>query len=214
MKPAVEAFPLAWPVGTARTPANKRQRARFCSATRSAGWKRQSELTIYVGICRIREAVEHLVAANLVISTNVPTRLDGLPYSKSREPDDPGVAVYFVVKGRPRCMSCDRWDRVADNMAAIAATIEAMRGVERWGCMDIERVFAGTLALPSVGARKPWWETLGFKAAPGTFAEVSQKYMDLIAMFHPDRGGNANQAAEINAARDEARVHYGEKGGF
>jgi hypothetical protein len=170
-------------------------------------------VTVYVGICRIKSAIEHLRASRLVISTNVQTRLDGLPYSKAREPDDPGVAVYFASAGRPRCMTCDRWDRVADNMAAIAATIEAMRGVERWGCMDIERVFAGTLALPAVGARKPWWETLGFEVAPSTFAEVSQKFMELIAKCHPDRGGNANQAAEVNAARDEARAHYSEKGG-
>ena len=65
-----------------------------------------------------------------VISTNVPTRLDGLPRSGAREPFDPGVAVYWQERsGARRVMAIDRYTTVADNLAAVAATLEAMRAI-------------------------------------------------------------------------------------
>jgi hypothetical protein len=48
------------------------------------------------------------------------------------------------------CFACDRWDSVADNVQAIRKTIEALRGIERWGTGDmVQRAFAGFVALPS-----------------------------------------------------------------
>ncbi len=38
-------------------------------------------------------------AKDVVLSTSVPLRLDGLPLAAARQPDDPGVAVYFSLTG-------------------------------------------------------------------------------------------------------------------
>lgn len=95
---------------------------------------------------------------DVVISTNVPTRLDGLP-RRDRVPSDPGAAVYWRKGKQTRCMAIDRCDRVEDNLAAIAATLEAMRAIERHGGAEIlDRAFTGFVALPSL---EQWFQVLG-----------------------------------------------------
>ena len=66
-----------------------------------------------------------LGAANVIVSTNVAVRRDGLPYARQRTPEDPGAAVYFKLESVPEglVLACDRWLRVEDNIAAVAAHI-------------------------------------------------------------------------------------------
>jgi hypothetical protein len=72
-----------------------------------------------------------------------------LPYAKYKTPDDPGVAVYFELNGRSQVFACDKWDRVEDNLQAIRKTIEAIRGIERWGSSEmLNRIYKGFQALP------------------------------------------------------------------
>jgi hypothetical protein len=40
------------------------------------------------------------------------------------------------------CLACDRWDKVQDNIYAIAMTIEPLRGIERWGSGSMVEQFA------------------------------------------------------------------------
>lgn len=191
------AYPLTWPVGWQRTETRKRQRARFGQGTGNTTIGRSLN-------ARLRPELQRLGATDVVISTNIPVRLDGLPYASAREPDDPGVAIYFRIKGQPRCLACDRWDRVADNMAALAKHIEAIRGIGRWGVGTVEQVMSGYKALTAADARKPWWEVLGFKTREDATAErIEAKRRELAMKHHPDRGGSASQMAEINAAADE-----------
>lgn len=140
-----EAFPLSWPIGwpRARSPSH----ARF-------GTKGQG-VTLYVARAQVQRELRMLGATDIVMSSNVPIRLDGLPYSKVREPDDHGVAVYFRIKGEPRVLAVDKWSRVSDNMIAIARHVEAIRGQVRWGCGSIEKAFGGYRALPEMPASKP-----------------------------------------------------------
>ena len=57
------------------------------------------------------------------------------------------------------CFACDKWRDVYDNIYAIGKTIEALRGIERWGTGDmVEQAFTGFVALPSP---KSPWEILG-----------------------------------------------------
>jgi hypothetical protein len=212
---AIEAYPLAWPVGRPRTPAGKREAARFgyraierSRIDASVTYERKTKLTIYLALRRVRNELEKLGATDVVVSTNVPTRNDGLPYSSSREPDDPACAVYFRLQGKVRCLPSDHWDRVADNLAAVAAHIAALRGIDRWRVGDIEQAWSGYLALPAMGAPKPWWTVLGFDRPPQDFTNVQAARERCLLRCHPDRGGNANEAAEVNAAFDEARAFY------
>lgn len=191
----ITAYPLAWPVSRPRVAASQRKRARFNSGG--------SPVTVWVGIERARRELERMGAERVIISSNLPTRRDGLPMSKVREPVDPGVAVYFRLRQAPHVMACDTWDRVADNLAAISLHAEAVRGQLRWGVADLAQAFAGFRALPAATAVKPWWQILGFGQPPETRATVEDRWRDLARRHHPDVGGSANAMAEINAARDE-----------
>lgn len=184
------AYPLQWPIGRAR--AKYRQQAAFGKGSGST-WRK---LEPYEGARRVKEELARLGATHVVISSNVKPR--GL--ADDEEPDnpkDPGAAVYFLLKGKQHCLACDRWNRTADNLAAIAAHIEATRGQLRWGVADsVEQAFAGFAALPPV---RGWWEVLGV-ARNAPLAEVKRRHHELAAMHHPDVGGDAGKMAEVNEA--------------
>jgi hypothetical protein len=199
MREAIEAYPLTWPQGWPRKKSYQRSRAKFSTSGRV--------LSVMDGIQRVLLELERLGVKrdDLVISTDIPTRLDGLPRS-DRSVADPGVAVYWRKGKDTRCMAIDRYDRVADNLAAIAATLEAMRAIERHGGAEIlDRAFTGFVALP---APEQWWQVLGV-AENATGEEIDAAWRRLAARHHPDRGGDNAQMARINAARDQghARGH-------
>jgi DnaJ-class molecular chaperone len=66
----------------------------------------------------------------------------------------------------------------------------------------MERAFDGFAALPPPEVRKPWWLTLGLPR-DATPEAIKTAHRRLIATAHPDAGGSADLAAEINRARDE-----------
>jgi DnaJ-domain-containing protein 1 len=96
-------------------------------------------------------------------------------------------------------MAIDRYDALADNLAAIAATLEAMRAIDRHGGAEIlDRAFKGFVALP---APEQPWNVLGV-AMTATTGEIDEAYRRLAMQHHPDRGGDAAAMARINAARE------------
>jgi hypothetical protein len=212
----VDAYPLEWPVGWPR--AKNRERARFgvVGVRRNdsgSTWKQRREVTLAEGRDRLLEQLNMMGVANIVISSNARVRKDGGIYSDQRNPDDPGAAVYFRMpdergNAQPRVLACDKWDRLADNLAALAAHVEALRGIDRWGVGSLAQAFAGYKALTAVGERPRWWQVMGFKQRPGATA-AEAKYLELMQKHHPDKGGNPNQAAEINAAWQEGREEMG-----
>ncbi len=149
---------------------------------------------------QIAAEVRRMGAAHLVISTNLRLRLDGLPYSGQTEPADVGVAVYFQYQGRPTCLACDKWDSLRDNLRAIVLTLEAMRGLDRWGAADLEATFTGYVAIaPPAGSM--WFEVLG--VVPGSSDETVRKaYYDKMRAAHPDAGGSHEESINIRAAWD------------
>lgn len=189
-----QAFPLTWPIGRPRTPQHERRRAAFQHYGKP--------VPVSVAVDRLVRELERFKADDVVISTNVRPTLSGVP---SRETaTDPGAACYFRLRKVAHCISCDRWDRLADNIAAAAAHVESIRGQLRWGCVDVAEAFRGVLALAAIDARPPWWQVLGFKARP-TLDQLEAKRLQLVQQHHPDRGGHGNQMAEILAAADEGR---------
>lgn len=197
---AVEAFPLYWPEGRPRTPNYRMQRSRFDTGFGAA-------------LNFLREETRRLNGRNLVISTNVPLRIDGLPRANFTV-SDPGVAVYFDLKGKKVVMACDRWNRTHDNLYAIGKTIEALRGIERWGSGDmLEAAFRGFAALPSaIVTPRPWRVVLGLEGADGShvsLADVELRYREAARRAHPDCGGSHERMAELNAAIGAARAELG-----
>lgn len=194
---APTAFPLQWPAGWPR--AKYRQRAAFGKIS-SRGAKEQA--TVANARERLSGELDRLGARYAVLSTNLELRLDGLPRSNQAEPYDPGVAVYFQLGGKPIALACDKWDRVADNIIALAKHIEALRGMDRWGVGTAAQAFAGYEALP---APDPWWKTLGLNGPTRSEREIKDAYRKASSASHPDRpGGSHDRMAQVNAARDEA----------
>jgi len=193
----IEAFPLAWPIGRPRSKRRdaSRLRASFASARDS-----------------IVSEVRLLGGSSLIISTNIELRRDGLPYAATREPEDGGVAVYFLYKKRQMCFACDRWHKVAENMQAIAKTVEALRGVARWGTGDMmEAAFTGFAALPapSQTAARSWRDVLDVPAdmpAAAQFERARLHYRAMASAKHPDKPNGSHAAmAELNSAWMQAQ---------
>lgn len=205
----IAAYPLQWPEGWPRTELSKLKYGRFGVRRANAGssWTSLNDITITEAVGRVQAELQKMGIdqQDVVISTNVRTRLDGLPRSGEREPDDGGAAVYWETrKGERRVMAIDQYRKVADNLAAIAATLDAMRAIERHGGAQIlDRAFTGFVALPPPMALE-WWHVLGV-AKTATFPEVRVAYRKLASENHPDRGGNAIAMTEINKAWEEAQ---------
>ncbi len=167
----VEAYPLHWP---AAKPRNTRpERARF--GDHSVSWATNQML----------HEIRLLGGRNVVVSTNLLLRNDGLPRSGQRRVDDQAVAVYFELDKDQKCFAVDRWDRVEHNLWAIYKSIEALRGLSRWGAKDmVDAAFRGFQALPP-----PSSESLSHLDR----SELKQ----LIKDHHPDTGdGNVDRYQE------------------
>lgn len=209
-------YPLCWPAGWKRTPAAARRPAAFGrtrneynAAVGRTMYRGKQELSVWDAIQRLDGELRVIDAerSSAVISTNIPTRIDGAPRSGMREPDDPGAAVYWERKGRKECMAIDRYTRVADNIAAIAATLEALRAIERHGGGAIlDRAFAGFAQLPAaIVTERPWREVLGLALA-ATMEDVERQFRALAKQLHPDvSDDDGEKMRELNRAREAAK---------
>lgn len=205
---APTAYPLSWPAGRPRTPLGLRKRAAFGFTSWSTGNKEQ--LSVAKGIDRVLRELRTFDARYPLISSGVELRRDGLPRSDRREPADPGVAVYFTQGGKPYCLACDTYDRVADNLAAIAGHVEATRRQLRYGVATAEESLRAFEALPAPTTERPWREVLELRN--GTSVDrnaVMAAYRRLALERHPDHGGSDAMMADLNVARDRALAELG-----
>lgn len=209
-------YPLQWPQGWPRTPDENRRGSRF----RTSLGRARDDLI---------EELERFCALDVVVYTDVPTRIDGKFYATAREPDDPGIAVYFNWRGKPYQIACDSYESLQENVRALHKTVEAWRTIERHGASQLlERVVSGFSALPP-GAdgepeepQEPWWDVFEIGSLGGaTPQEVSQDphhpmrapilklaemvYKTKIKKAHPDLGGDAAESRRLNAALAQAR---------
>lgn len=177
----VTRYPLDWPAHKPR--AKHRQRAKFNSGG--------APVEFLEGIRRVKAELQTMRARDVVISLDVEMRTDSAPYSRNRATYDVGAVVYFKLDAKPYAFPCDKWDRLGDNLAAIAHHIRAVRGMERWGVGSLEQAFTGFLALPAKGETggEAWYETLGVKHDAAA-TEIKKAYRDLALRHHPDKGGS------------------------
>lgn len=190
-----DAFPLAWPA----------QRPRTQGYYRKAGLFRKDgrDITIREAMIRLQDELDRLGGTSMVLSSNLILNRDGSPRSNQPQPSDPGVALYFQLKGKPICMPCDTYTRVEQNIAAIAKHIEATRAIERYGVASLSEMFAGFVALPSPKKRH-WREVMAPADTLRTKDEIEARYRTLARMRHPDAGGSDSMMAELNQARADA----------
>lgn len=183
-------FPLHWPQGWPRTPPGKRKAAPFKVTPAQARDEMLREL-------------ELLGARSIQISSDQRLNRDGSLSAQRYQLTDPGVAIYFQRKGVDVVLACDQYADLHDNIRAIGKTVEAMRGIERWGASDmLDRAFTGFTAL---AAPEQWWQILGVSQT-ATDAEVYDAWRSKMRTAHPDHGGTDAEAARLNQARDDARA--------
>ena len=190
-----DAFPLQWPSGWQRS--KYPESARF---HRRQGQYGQRNITHHEAARFLILELERLEASSFVLSSNLSLKLDGTPYSNQRKPEDVGVVVYFVLNGKEQCIPCDKWDRPEDNVYAIAKTIEALRGIERWGAKEmLNAAFSGFKALPSPDQVIVTHNYFNYFIGEQTKESQKVVYRELLKKYHPDNQetGDTDKFAEI-----------------
>ncbi len=208
-------YPLTWPANFPRT-ANRKADSFAMKGDRGG----MQSLTTHQAYMRVfKEAaaftrpkqVWRIFPDTLVVSSNLRVRRsDHMPESTQKAPLDPGVAVYFELDKQPYCLPCDKWDSVAGNLAAVAAHLNAIRGIERWGVGDLRAQFAGYQALPDPD-RIIWRDVFGYDkhAPPPSAQELANQFKLLRSKQHPDKGGNAQEFDRVMKAYELACKELG-----
>lgn len=195
-KKTIQAYPLKWPQGWPRT--GKPERARF-----------ENYSLAYVRGHLIAE-LNRLGARDIIISSDIPLRLDGLPRSSYRRLDDEGVTVYFKLDKIDQCLPCDRWNNIIHNIWAITKSIEALRGLSRWGAKDIVKTaFTGFRALPFHAELEDFGGTTeNYFRYCKNLDDIKDVFKQKANLLHPDYGGNILDFQELKKQRDEAKKRF------
>ena len=196
-----EAYPLQWPDGWPRTEPHRRE-----SDSRFGG---SGRITVGRARDQLMEELRRLGATEIVVSSNVPVRPDGLLYADNKRIDDPGIAVYFKFKKKSLVMARDAFTSVAGNLRTLGLAVEHLRGLERHGgSFMFEKAFTSFLAIAPPDWKKPWREVLGIK--PDWSGDIGELYRTKARTRHPDAGGSDTLMAELNVAYQEARRELGQ----
>jgi hypothetical protein len=120
-------------------------------------------------------------------------RLDGQPYAGTKT-RHPGVTVAFESHHGPLKYTADTFATWQENLRAIALGLEALRKVDRYGMTSRGEQYAGWKALP---------------AGDGPSVEKGRRIIeehgsvrDALMATHPDRGGDPDEFASVQAARE------------
>lgn len=185
----IEAFPLHWPIGFER---NNSQTV--------------SQFKCTLGQARdgILQQIRQLKGTNVIISSNIPLKKDGNMYASLKPIDnDHGVAVYFTWKNDQYVLACDKYYQIWENLRAIEKSIEAIRGLDRWGASDIlARAFTGFKALPeSSFPMAQWYDILGVHQG-SNYEAITSSYKKLVKKYHPDNQetGDRDRFDEVQSA--------------
>lgn len=190
-----DAYPLQWPAAWPRS-----------KSTQPAQFK----VTMGEAVQQLYEELDRLGATNVVVSSNMRLRLDGRPLASQNRMEDEGVAVYFTYNGAQQCIPCDKWATVKDNVRAIGLTVQALRGLERWGAKEmVTAAFQGFKALPETiimgeHTARAWWEVLQV-AQTADWDVIEAAYKRLLHKTHPDTGGSDFAVQEVINAFKQAK---------
>lgn len=204
------ANPLQWPVGWKRS--TYRNEGKFYKGKQGVDGN-ASRLSVNDGAKRVLDELGRMGVkeADVIISTNLaPSFGSSLGNSRGSQVNDPGVAVYWTTRNKPqRVIAVDRYRSVADNLAAVAATLDAMRAIDRHGgAVVMDRAFEGFAALPAPAKSPPsrtWSDILGVDAHNCTRDDIDRAYRELAKRLHPDAGGTVGQMVVLNEAVGQAR---------
>lgn len=204
-------YPLEWPEGWQRTTyreTTSRYRATFVQS--------RDQVLRALRLLASRELRASPRAGSIVISSNLPTRLDGLPLAGGRVSGDPGIAIWWRTPDNAiKVIACDKYPKVEHNLRACALALDAMRALERSGASQIFERSAQSCtagALPSSADRHvEGVMSVGVARTVMCFTpdeilkieDVTQRFTALARVRHPDKpNGSHEKFVELQTARD------------
>ena len=184
--------PLSWPADVPRTRSRRSGRFKIGGSNR---------LTVAQAFDRLSDELDRFEGRRAELSADFEQTRTGRPSLSWKRSADPGCVVLFTRRGKDYCLPCDTYDDLAQNIAAIAAHLDAVRAIERHGVATVDQMMGAFVALP---APRQWFDVLGVR--PDSPLEVAEAaYRSLARDNHPDVGGDADAMSEINAAMQIAR---------
>ena len=205
--PAARVFPLDWPAHRPRTPPTQQRYGRFSTKV--------APLTISQAYERALREVQRIGGLYPILSSSVPPRRDGSgPRSDLRPVDgEVGVCLYFLLKGQPIALACDTYTAAEQNIAALAAHLEATRAIERYGVASAAESLQAFIALPPPEKpRRKWWEVFGLMRENASLEAVEALYRVKVRGAHPDKGGTTDAMQELAEALSEAKLELSTSG--
>lgn len=186
-----QSYPLSWPAGWKRT--HNPGRSRFGTYSNKPSVSKALNLLL--------PELRRMGAVDIIISTNIRTRNDGLPYSNQSRPADTGAAVYFTYKKQETVIACDAFNEVGCNLYAVGMTVGALRGIDRWGCSELmNKAFTGFKALPE-NASPSTWQTILNLSENATEADIKRAHRELSRKYHPDTGSETDTEKFVQVQR-------------
>lgn len=189
----VTEFPLCWP--------DTKQRS--AERGRPQDW-RQSKRTLARGHAEILRQLRLWGVSHYVVSMAPAYRRAG---------GDPGVALWWlndsVKPSRLQVLACDQYQLQEENLWAIGKTLDALRGIDRWGAYSLEQAQAGMKALPAPegSATLDWRQVLGAVPAglvgDDAIAIINARFRKLSAERHGDDAEQRRLNLAVEAARAE-----------
>jgi len=153
------------------------------------------------------DELQRMGAKQCVISSNLMERARGGGFYAKQNIVDAGIVIYFQLKGQSKAMACDVWDKPEHNLWALYLSVQAIRGLERWGGSDfLDGLFEGFKALPSPDSV--------VTTMPQFFSDVDnneqlkKRYKLLARELHPDVGGSQEEFSEMQRQYNIAKSQF------
>ena len=208
-------YPLEWPASKPRTSQADKRVGNYSKG----GDRNRRDITMAEAQTRVFDAIDKFTMRghNYVINpddcrlkTMFELRQDGMMRRGQRTPPDVGAVCTFTMTdtGAELLLAIDKYTKIEQNIAAIAACIDSLRQLWRADAGTFLAAASGLNALPapSVIAIPNWRSVLGFQQyAEPTLDEVKRAYRVASKVAHPDNGGNDNTQAALNAAYAAAK---------
>lgn len=182
-------YPLSWPEHIPRT--ENRVSSRF-------------KVTLHQAMKSVKEELERLAddsgleVNDITFSSNVTLG--------NRNPEDPGVCVFFTWDDMEQCIPIDKYDKVRCNVRAIYHMIKADRTKIRHGGVRFvmaEKRGEHTKRLPE---KSNWREVLDLNGVENpTLQQLKKARNRLAKQHHKDRGGSDETMKKINKAFEHAK---------
>lgn len=196
--------PLNWPDDVPMREDSERKYGKFS--------KERTMLTIAQAVKRLEQEVDRLGGYNAELSANF-SRNAGRAQTIRLEVmkrENQAVCLRFNIGDQLFVMPMDGYTEAAQNIAGLAAHIEATRAIERHGVATVSQVLNNFAALPprsgaaAIKPKRPWHDVLGI-LPESTLGVAEAVFRELVKLHHPDHGGDPENYREINEAIREAR---------